>query len=100
MTAKDYHSSSSQVATTIRNHELSPDENLLTDVLFQSFQSNIMLCKTCHFVENKYIFDDNIFYFIIHLNISSLHAHFDELCELLQIFYLATLYGFSFRNTN
>ena len=78
MTAKDHHDSSSQVAPIIRNHELSSDENILTDVLFQSFQSN-MPCKICDFLENKFIFDDNISHFIFHLNISSLQAHFDEL---------------------
>ena len=37
MTAKDHYNSSSQVATAIRDYELSPDENILTDVLYQSF---------------------------------------------------------------
>ena len=86
MTAKDHYDSSSQVAQKIRNHDLSPDENILTDVLFQSFQSNIMPCKTYDFVENKFGFDDNISHFIIHFNIFSLQAHFDELRKLLQLF--------------
>ena len=86
MTAKDHHNSSSQVATIIRDHELSPDQNILINVLFQSFQSYIMPCKTYDSVENKFLFDNNISHSIIHLNISSLQDHFDELCELLQLF--------------
>ena len=45
-----------------------------------------MPSKTYNFVENKFIFNDNISHFIIHINISSLQVHFDELCELLQLF--------------
>ena len=45
-----------------------------------------MRSKTYDFIENKFIFDDNIFHFIIHLNISLSQAHFDKLREFLQFF--------------
>ena len=83
MTAKDHHNFLSQIATTIRGYELSPDKNILTDVLFQSFRSNIIRSKNYDYVENKFFFVDNISHFIIHLNIFSLQAHFDEFYELL-----------------
>ena len=62
------------------------DENNLSDRLFQSLKANISPCKTYNFENNKFYFNNTNSHLIIHLNICSLQAYYDELLEFLQEF--------------
>lgn len=76
--------SSCRAATSDNEPEFSIiNENNLPDRLFQSLQANISPCNMYDFENNKFYFDNISSHLIIHLNISSLQAHFDELHEFL-----------------
>ena len=49
----------------------------------QSSQSNIKNCEIFDLSEQKYDFNDKSSHLFLHVNISSLQAHMDELNELL-----------------
>ena len=53
----------------------------LPDVLFQFFKNNIKTCETYDLSQKTFIFDNNLSFISIHLNIASLQAHFDDLNE-------------------
>ena len=75
-----------EVVATIRDFELLPDRSSSIDMLIQLAQSNISLCKIYGYLNTNFIFDVNTSHFIIHLNIPSIQAHFNEFCELIQHF--------------
>ena len=81
MTANACTDSSVQAATTLE--DVAPNFENLPDILFQSFQSNLSSCIIHDLSSQKFLYDKNISHLIIHLNISSLQAHFDELNEFL-----------------
>ena len=71
----------SQIATFSSNVAL--DHDNLSETIFQSFDSNINSCEYFNLTDATYDFDNKSSYLFIHLNISSLQAHFDELNNFL-----------------
>ena len=69
-------------ADTVQN-DVALDRSELTDTLFHSLNENIKQCEYFALDNNDYCFDSNSSILCIHLNISSVQAHFDELKELL-----------------
>ena len=63
------------------------DENNLPDRLFQSLKANISPCKTYNFENNRFCFNRTNSHLILHLNICSLQAYFDQLLDFLQEFF-------------
>ena len=62
------------------------DENNLPHRLFQSLKADICPCKIYDFENNRFCFNRTNSHFILHLNICSLQAYFDELLDFLQEF--------------
>ena len=71
----------SQAATS--DDQVIIDQNNFSDELFRSFQSNIKLCETYYLSDKLFSFDNVNTSLIIHINISSLQLHFEELKDFL-----------------
>ena len=70
------HTPSCQAATLDNNLSHKPFN--LTDPLFESFSAKIKPCNMFDLNLHVYDFDSNASFLIIHLNICSLQAHFDD----------------------
>ena len=66
--------------------EIKIDQNNISDFIFQSFQINKKPCHSLDFCNACFCNDNTSPSLVVHLNISSLHAHFDELIEFLDCF--------------
>ena len=73
--------SSVQAATA--TEIVAPTSNNLTEVFFYILQSNINLCNTHNLNKQLFQYNNVTSQLVIHLNISSVQAHFDELNEFL-----------------
>ena len=71
----------SQAATS--DDQVIIDQNNFSDELFRSFQSNIKPCETYYLSDKLFSFDNVNFSLIIHIDISSLYLHFEELKDFL-----------------
>ena len=69
-------------AGTVQN-DVALDHSELADTLFHSLNENIDQCEYFALDDHDYCFGSNSSFLCVHLNISSLQAHFDELKELL-----------------
>ena len=58
------------------------DETNLTEIVYKTMTSNIKPAAEYNLIDEKPVIAPNN-YFLLHINISSLHAHLDELKELL-----------------
>ena len=76
----DYHTSQAAV-DLLTDEEI--NQNNLPELLFHSLNNKVKPCKTYNFDNQALPFDSPSSLFILHLNISSLQAHFDELNEFL-----------------
>ena len=76
----DYHTSQAAV-DLLTDEEI--NQNNLPELLFHSLNNKIKPCKSYNFNNQALPFDSPSSLFILHLNISSLQAHFDELNEFL-----------------
>ena len=76
----DYHTSQAAV-DLLTDKEI--NQNKLPEHLFHSLNNKVKLCKSYNFDNQTLPFDSPSSLFILHLNISSLQAHFDELNEFL-----------------
>ena len=76
----DYHTSRAAV-DLLTDEEI--NQNNLPELLFHSLNNKVKPCKTYNFDNQALPFDSPFSLFILHLNISSLQAHFDELNEFL-----------------
>ena len=65
------------------NDKTAFDVDNISNFLSQSSQSNIKNCEIFDLSEQKYDFNDKSSHLFLHVNISSLQAHMDELNELL-----------------
>jgi len=70
----------------INDNEIAINYNILSDILFRSMQNDVTQCDIRNLSNEKFQFNSRLSYLIIHLNISSLQAHFDELNEFLNCF--------------
>ena len=70
-----------QAATSEIASEL--DQNNLPDILFQSFSDNVKPCEVFKLDAKAFDIDNRTSHFFLHLNISSLQSHFEELYEFL-----------------
>ena len=77
----DYHTSQAAV-DLLTDEEI--NQNNLPVLLFHSLNNKVKPCKSYNFDNQALPFDSPSSLFILHLNISSLQAHFDELNEFLQ----------------
>ena len=71
----------SQAATS--DDQVIIDQNNFSDELFRSFRSNIKPCETYYLSDKLFSFDNVNTSLIIHINISSLQLHFEELKDFL-----------------
>ena len=76
----DYHTSQAAV-DLLTDEEI--NQNNLPELLFHSLNNKVKPCKSYSFDNQALPFDSPSFLFLLHLNISSLQAHFDELNEFL-----------------
>ena len=76
----DYHTS--QAAVDLLTDE-KINRNNLPELLFHSLNNKVKPCKSYNVDNQALPFDSPPSLFILHLNISSLQAHFDELYEFL-----------------
>ena len=83
MFASDFLVPSGQAASPSKQAD--PDNDNLPDILYQSLHTNVTPCRT-HDLDDQQFVNNDSSHFIIHLNISSLRAHFDELKEFLSNF--------------
>ena len=73
----------SSVQAAIATEFVAPNSDNLPKIFFQTLQSNINPCNTHNLCEQLFQYNNVTFQSVIHLNISSLQAHFDELNEFL-----------------
>jgi len=74
-----------QAATPSTETANAVDQNNLADILFKSLQKNHKPCQSYDLSKQQFRFNLSS-HLIVHLNISSLQAHFDELLEFLSCF--------------
>ena len=73
----------------LRSQTVTSDDHVIihqinfSDELFRSFQSNIKPCETNDLSHKLFRFDNVNTCLIIHINISSLHMHIEELKDFL-----------------
>ena len=66
--------------------EVKIDQNNVSDFTFQSFEINKKPCNSFDLCKASICCDNTSSSLVVDLNISSLHAHFDELIEFLHCF--------------
>jgi len=66
----------------INGNEIAIDYTTLSDILFRSMQNNVTQCDIHNLSIEKFQFNFRSSHLIVHLNISSQQAHFNELTEL------------------
>ena len=76
----DYHTSQAAV-DLLTDEEI--NQNNLPELLFHSLNNKVKPCKSYNFDNQALPFDSPSSLYILHLNISSLQVHFDELNEFL-----------------
>ena len=72
--------------TVTSEFEVKIDQNNISDFIFQSFQNNNKPCNSFDFCNASFCYNNTSSSLVVHLNISSLQAHFDELIEFLHCF--------------
>jgi len=75
-----------QAATPSTETANAVDQNNFAEILFKLLQKNHKSCQSYELSKQQFYFNNILSHLIIHLNISSLQAHFDELLELLSCF--------------
>ena len=66
--------------------EVKIDQNNISDFIFQSFQNNNKPCNSFDLCNASFCYNNTSSSLVVHLKISSLQAHFDELIEFLHCF--------------
>ena len=66
--------------------EVKITQNNISDIIFQSFQINDKLYNSFDLCNAFFCSDTTSSFLVVHLNISLLQAHFDELIEFLHCF--------------